>query len=96
MNRKYNFLQSSRVCIDLCAAPGSWTQVATRYMPANSVIISVDRYKIAPIQNAITLQGDITTEKVRQDLRSNLKTWKADVVLHDGAPHVGKHFFLKI
>lgn len=39
LNKKYSFLESARCCIDLCAAPGGWLQVASKYMPLNSVIV---------------------------------------------------------
>ena len=39
LNKKYDFLESARCCIDLCAAPGGWLQVASKYMPPNSVIV---------------------------------------------------------
>jgi len=39
LNKKYAFLESARCCIDLCAAPGGWLQVASKYMPTNSVIV---------------------------------------------------------
>jgi len=45
LNKKYSILESSRCTIDLCAAPGGWLQVASKYMPANSVIVG---------QNSIT------------------------------------------
>jgi AdoMet-dependent rRNA methyltransferase SPB1 len=37
----------------------------------------------------VTFASDITTPQCRNLIRSELKDWKADVVLHDGAPNVG-------
>lgn len=90
INEKYgHFLEKSKVVIDLCAAPGSWCQVASNLCPINSLIVGVDIVPIKPLPNCITFQSDITTEDCRSKLRGHLKTWKADTVLHDGAPNVG-------
>ncbi|ETI21690.1 ribosomal RNA large subunit methyltransferase J [Cladophialophora carrionii CBS 160.54] len=89
LNKKYGFLEKSRVLLDLCAAPGSWCQVAAETMPAQSLIIGVDLAPIKPIPRVITFQSDITTDKCRATIRSHIKHMKADTVLHDGAPNVG-------
>lgn len=87
--KKFDFLSKSRVCIDLCAAPGGWSQVAQRNMPAGSLIIAIDLVPIKAIHGVTCVQSDITTEKCRNILKREMKGAPADVVLHDGAPNVG-------
>lgn len=61
-------------------------------MPVSSVIVGVDLVPITPVRNVITFQSDITTEECSKKIESTLSGWKADIVLHDGAPNVGKNW----
>ncbi|XP_075246482.1 pre-rRNA 2'-O-ribose RNA methyltransferase FTSJ3-like [Convolutriloba macropyga] len=90
LDRKLRLLESARVAIDLCAAPGGWLQVLQNCMPASSVIIGVDLVPIKPIPNVITIQDDITSDSCAATISRHLQTWKADIVLNDGAPNVGQ------
>ena len=49
LNRKWEFLQRSNVCLDLCAAPGSWMQVLS-LITSNIVSVLVLTLNIFPVR----------------------------------------------
>ena len=89
LNQKHKFLEGAHSLIDLCAAPGGWTQVAAKFMPVGSTIIAVDLNKIPAIPGVITHQTDITSAECRNLLKKDLDGKLVDVVVHDGAPNMG-------
>lgn len=83
--------------VDLCAAPGSWSQVLSRrlYLPAveNGVpegerpkIVAIDLQPMAPIDGIVLLQGDITSKRTAEEVISHFDGNEADLVISDGAP----------
>ena len=83
-----NFLKNSQRVVDLCAAPGSWSQVAAKVIPASDErkIIAIDLREIVPIEGVIQLRGDITDVETAKNVISMLDGKRADAVLADGAP----------
>ena len=70
LNEDFNLFNGVNRVVDLCAAPGSWSQVLSRKLiqerPENKdkvKIVAVDLQAMAPLPGVIQIQGDIT--KVR-------------------------------
>lgn len=83
--------------VDLCAAPGSWSQVLSRrlYLPAVDSgvpksnlprIVAIDLQPMAPIEGVTLLQGDITSQETAAEVIAHFAGNKADLVISDGAP----------
>lgn len=65
--------------VDLCAAPGGWSQVAAE---SGCACVAVDLKEMAPIDGVKRVAGDITSDATVAAIEA------ADVVLCDGAPDV--------
>ena len=103
LNEEFHFLDDEHnltKVVDLCAAPGSWSQVLSRKMFTESKevdnkdkkLIAVDLQPMSPIDNVITLQADITHPKTLARILDIFGNEKADFVCSDGAPDVtGMH-----
>jgi len=91
IDRKYKILEKSNGILDLCAAPGSWTQIANKISPNGSLVLGVDAQKIRPIKNCYFLRGDITAPSIIKTIHKikKLDGRQISVILHDGAPKIG-------
>lgn len=95
INEEFNLFKDVKKVVDLCAAPGSWSQVLSRKLrhetgEKNSEvkIVAVDLQAMAPIPGVIQIQGDITKVSTAQHIISHFEGSQADLVVCDGAPDV--------
>lgn len=90
---QFNILDSVHRCVDLCAAPGSWSQVLSRRLYEEKLlqdvkIVAVDLQAMAPIPGVIQIQGDITNHSTAAAIIQHFDGLSADLVVCDGAPDV--------
>lgn len=83
---EFKILDSANNIVDLCAAPGSWSQVLAQ--KKNRKILSIDVQEIAPIDGVVTLKEDITSDSCLEKINSFFGRNKVDLVICDGAPDV--------
>ena len=83
INEKFKIFKGGLMIIDIGAAPGSWSQYASKVVK-NGKIISVDLKEMEPIPNTIQIKGDFTQIEIQQKIKHKL-LGKADVVMSDMA-----------
>ncbi|XP_026689112.1 putative tRNA (cytidine(32)/guanosine(34)-2'-O)-methyltransferase [Diaphorina citri] len=73
VDEQFEIFDNVTKVVDLCAAPGSWSQVIGHKLSgvANHKIVAVDLQAMAPIPGVIQVQGDITKESTIKEIFSH-------------------------
>ncbi|KAI6652075.1 Ribosomal RNA methyltransferase 1 [Oopsacas minuta] len=89
---QFKIIEGAKRVVDLCAAPGSWSQVLSRRLRPDQdpsvKIVAVDLQAMSPLPGVTQLQGDITSEVTANEIIAHFEGAHADVVVCDGAPDV--------
>ncbi|OCF41647.1 CAMK protein kinase [Kwoniella heveanensis CBS 569] len=93
LDEEFDLFNDVQTAVDLCAAPGSWSQVLGQKLhPSREAggkrVVSLDLQPMAPLPNITTLQTDITLPSTIPLVLDALDGRKADLVVCDGAPDV--------
>jgi len=88
IQHKDHILKHGIRVIDLGAAPGGWSQVATRLIGATGQVISVDLLPVDPMAHMEFIQGDFTEQSVLDKILDILGNNPVDLVMSDMAPNI--------
>ena len=83
IDEKFKIFKGGMTIIDIGAAPGSWSQYASKKIK-NGKIISIDLKEIEKIKNTIQIKGDFTQEEIKNLIKNHLSK-KPEVIMSDMA-----------
>ncbi len=75
-------------CVDLGAAPGSWSQYVTLQLEGRCRIIALDILPMDSLPSVEQIQGDLTEDDTLRILFSTLEDSPVDLVMSDLAPNI--------
>ncbi|WP_199609193.1 23S rRNA (uridine(2552)-2'-O)-methyltransferase RlmE [Flocculibacter collagenilyticus] len=88
LQQKDKLLKQGMTVVDLGAAPGGWSQLATELVGMEGHVIACDILSMDPIAGVDFLQGDFREEAVLDALLARIGGKNVDVVLSDMAPNM--------
>lgn len=89
LDERFGFLRGVRRVVDLGAAPGGWSQVVRRVVPAARVV-GIDLLPVDPIDGVVLFQTDFMADAA-PDLLKEALGGPADLVLSDMAANTVGH-----
>ena len=83
IDEKFKIFKGGMSIVDIGAAPGSWSQYASKKVISGK-IISIDLKDMEKIKNTIQIKGDFTQKEIKNSIKSYLSN-RIDVVMSDMA-----------
>lgn len=87
IQEKYKVIKSGMTVVDLGAAPGSWSQIASKLVGDKGLVIASDILPMDALPDVTFLQGDFREQAVFDELLNILDGRQVDVVISDMAPN---------
>jgi 23S rRNA (uridine2552-2'-O)-methyltransferase len=87
IHEKDRLLRPGMTVVDLGAAPGGWSQLATRLVGREGRVIALDLLPMEPLAGVEFIQGDFRETAVLDQLLTVLANRPVDLVLSDLAPN---------
>lgn len=83
-----HLLKPGMTVVDLGAAPGSWSQVASHKVGAQGKVIALDILDMPPLPGVEFIQDDFREEHAILELKKHLGEHQPDLVISDMAPNI--------
>ena len=83
IDEKFKIFKGGMLVLDIGAAPGSWSQYASKVIK-NGKVVSIDLKSMEEIKNTIQIKGDFTDLNIQNKIKDFLNT-DLDVVMSDMA-----------
>lgn len=88
IEEKDHLFRPGMTIVDLGAAPGGWSQIASLRLKGKGRVIATDILPMDALADVEFIQGDFHEEKVLNQLLESLGNDKADLVMSDMAPNI--------
>ena len=88
INKKKPFIKKGHKIIDLGAAPGGWSEAASRLVGQTGHILSVDSKNFESVKNSTFLQIDCLNKNLLDEIEKTFSLDSVDAVISDMAPNL--------
>ena len=92
IQEKDKILRRGMLVVDLGAAPGGWSAVASEVIGPTGHVVAVDLLPMTPVSGVEFIQGDFNEEDIWQQVITKVQEYaaggKVDLVISDMAPNI--------